>query len=476
MDDRPRDAKTDAIIQQALKDEEAEKKQKKQFRHQDAKVAKVVKKGKTLEQIEAEEGGPVKESLVGMAQKRRAAKRKGAMAGDTDLVEDLEGVEEELEADEDDGIQLEAFNLKEERRRGHFDESGNYVEGKDEDDVDDAWLKSEEAKVVTAEVRRKIEAQQRQMEAAEGAAPLTAAQIARLQFTVSQCLLPGETVTRALKRLGGHSRTVKRQQKRGKQEQQQQPAAAAPSAASAAATRAAANETSGLDPAQAKEQFDKLTEAVSNLMDAGETDVYTQDREYFERAAAVYLDLPGPSNVLDAGPSKAAYEDADEDMFASDDEGAAAKPQAGGEQQQQPAAPPQAGEGGQGRSSTAGPAPPASGPPAHRGSAAPAGDGTDYDSWPIKELRRFLTERGQDAAGIIDKADLVTKVKEVAAADSAAAAEAPPGYAFDPASGYWYSSESGLYWDASSGGFYNGESGKWYSYDASKQEFVEWTQ
>ena len=46
-----------------------------------AKVAKVVKKGKTLEQIETEEGGPVKESLVGMAQNRRAAKRKGAMAG-----------------------------------------------------------------------------------------------------------------------------------------------------------------------------------------------------------------------------------------------------------------------------------------------------------------------------------------------------------------------------------------------------------
>lgn len=35
---------------------------------------------------------------------------------------------------------------QEERRRGYFDEAGNYVEkeGKDDDDVDDAWLKSEE--------------------------------------------------------------------------------------------------------------------------------------------------------------------------------------------------------------------------------------------------------------------------------------------------------------------------------------------
>ena len=72
---------------------------------------KASRKGKTLEQIESEEGGPVKESLVGMAQTRRAAKRKGAVA-DTDLVEDVEGIEEDLEQEEEDGMKLEAFNLK----------------------------------------------------------------------------------------------------------------------------------------------------------------------------------------------------------------------------------------------------------------------------------------------------------------------------------------------------------------------------
>ncbi len=35
----------------------------------------------------------------------------------------------------------------------------------------------------------------------------------------------------------------------------------------------------------------------------------------------------------------------------------------------------------------------------------------DYASWPIKELRRFLTERGQDPAGIVEKADLVARVR-----------------------------------------------------------------
>jgi hypothetical protein len=31
-----------------------------------------------------------------------------------------------------------------ERAEGHFDESGHYIENKDKDDVNDAWLASEE--------------------------------------------------------------------------------------------------------------------------------------------------------------------------------------------------------------------------------------------------------------------------------------------------------------------------------------------
>lgn len=98
--------------------------------------------------LESEEGGPIKESLVGMAQTKRAAKRKGGGVGDTDLVDDVERVEEELEVEEEDGIKLEAFNLKEERQRGYFDEAGNYVENEkdEEEDATDAWLASDEGK------------------------------------------------------------------------------------------------------------------------------------------------------------------------------------------------------------------------------------------------------------------------------------------------------------------------------------------
>ena len=34
----------------------------------------------------------------------------------------------------------------------------------------------------------------------------------------------------------------------------------------------------------------------------------------------------------------------------------------------------------------------------------------DYCAWPIKELRRFLTERGKDPSSIVEKADLVAQV------------------------------------------------------------------
>ncbi len=43
-------------------------------------------------------------------------------------------------------------------------------------------------------------------------------------------------------------------------------------------------------------------------------------------------------------------------------------------------------------------------------SAAPEAEQVDYSTWPIKELRRFLTERGRDHSGIVEKADLVAQV------------------------------------------------------------------
>ena len=149
------------------------------------------KKGKTLQELEEEEGGTIKESQVPMAQLKRAQKRTGKAqtegthiyniqytqnyhplpmlerwhasacerrcgsagviallcAAETELVgvNELEDVEEALEVEEDEGVTLEPFNLAQERREGYFDEGGHYVENrnKDEEELEkDAWLTS----------------------------------------------------------------------------------------------------------------------------------------------------------------------------------------------------------------------------------------------------------------------------------------------------------------------------------------------
>ena len=39
-------------------------------------------------------------------------------------------------------------------------------------------------------------------------------------------------------------------------------------------------------------------------------------------------------------------------------------------------------------------------------------DRVAYSSWPVKELRRFLTERGVDPSGIVEKAELVSQARQ----------------------------------------------------------------
>ena len=402
-----------------------------------------------MEELEHEEGGPIKESLVGMAQTKRAAKRKGgpSSVADTDLVDDVQRIEEELEIEEEDGIKLEAFNLKEERQKGYFDDAGTYVENEKEEDEDatDAWLASEEAKTVDAKTLEKIKEQERRLAEAEAAAPLTAVQIARLQWQIAKILKPGETVAGGLKRLGGalgqHRRPLG---KRAKQQINK--------------TKGGPNASDTPYP-KYTEQFYKLTEASSALIDSGETEVYGQDKSYFERCAAVYIDIDeGPSQLLAQGVGKEAYEDADEDMFADEEETGAGEK---GEEKEK-------GKAVAGTASAV--------------VVEEKKDTTEYSSWPIKELRRFLQERGVDPTGIVEKGELVQKVKEAAAVAAATGKNggggsgltAPAGYSFDPGSGMWHSPESGMYWDSTSGGFYNPSDEKWYSFSA-EGEWIEWT-
>ncbi|KAK9806523.1 hypothetical protein WJX73_006788 [Symbiochloris irregularis] len=389
---------TQAIIDAALKQEKAEKQNKKLGGQPKAK-----RKGVTDEQLEEAEGGTVRENLVGKASKKRARTRKGT-AADTDLVENVEEAEEQLQEESED-VALEPFNLVQERQEGHFDEGGNYVEGKADEEDNDAWLTSD-AGIVSQAARKKIAERQRQQEAEEAKPELSGAQAAEVKRSMAAIMLPKETVSRAMNRLRPPA-------SKGKAPKHKTEAAASASGAAAAAEA---------------EQYQKLKAGADALMDSGEMDVYGLSREDLERGAALFAPaaLPG------------ADDDDEDDMFA-DPESAPKGPTAVQESSQ-----------------------------------------VDYSSWPIKELRRFLQERGQDAAGIVDKSDLVAKVKEVASrgpegADDPAL-QVPQGYSYDAGTGYYYSPESSLYYDASSGGFYSSQAQKWYAFNAESGEFAEWAQ
>lgn len=424
-----------------------------------ASAAKADRKGLPVEQLEAQEDGPIKESLVAIAHKKRAFKRKApSHLEDTDLAPDIEAAEEEEEEggpsagnDDDDngGIKIEPFNMKEERSKGYFDEAGTYIEkgSEDEDDDDgegggekDAWLQGDASRaVVSEEVRQKILARQKQQreqqqltQSIASRQPLTATQIARLQWQVAKILHPGESITRAMKRLAsqGTHRAI------GKRAKQQ---------------------TVILDP-EAKKQLDELTDVANALMDAGDIDVYTQDREHFKTAASVYIDVDedddekgGKGGGVVGGT--APYEEADDDMFADDDgdEDMTKK------KEQEAEAAPTANVGRQ-------------------------EENVDYASWPVKELRKFLIDRSQDATMLLEKSELVAAVEKLgsccnSAAGTAAvgsvkarqAVQVPVGFAYDPSSGYWCNNETGMYFDPGSGYYFHNE--KWYRWDG--QQYVE---
>ena len=114
--------------------------------------------------------------------------------------EDLEG-QEEATIDYDEGIKITPFNLKEEMETGHFDAEGNYFEKKEEV-IRDEWLDSldwvrikQQGEQVTKNLDNEDDSN---FEDAEEPGD----EINAMKDILS-IILPGETVLKALRRLGG---------------------------------------------------------------------------------------------------------------------------------------------------------------------------------------------------------------------------------------------------------------------------------
>ena len=114
--------------------------------------------------------------------------------------EDLEG-QEEATIDYDEGIKITPFNLKEEMETGHFDAEGNYFEKKEEV-IRDEWLDSldwvrikQQGEQVTKNLDNEDDSNFEDAE--EPGDEINAMK------DILGIILPGETVLKALRRLGG---------------------------------------------------------------------------------------------------------------------------------------------------------------------------------------------------------------------------------------------------------------------------------
>ncbi|OMO87002.1 hypothetical protein CCACVL1_09334 [Corchorus capsularis] len=155
---------------------------------------------------------------------------------------------------EDDGIQIEPFNLNKEREEGYFDANGNFVEYVHDKEIKDAWLDSVEADIkYTGKTSAATNDEDNNDNAAQD---LSSEDIGIMKRRIANVLEPGETVLQALKRLKGTSSNRKEKM-----------------------------------PAETKHVFDQLTEDAMKLMENGDYNVYHEKQEVFRREAEGYEKL-----------------------------------------------------------------------------------------------------------------------------------------------------------------------------------------
>lgn len=178
--------------------------------------------------------------------------------------EDLEG-QEDATIDFDEGIKITPFNLKEEMEEGHFDAEGNYFEKKEEV-IRDEWLDSLDwvkIKERGDQFRKYISDDESKFEDADEPAD----QINKMKQILG-IILPGETILKALRRLGG------KESGRGKS-----------SSASARwqlkAKKQKATEDDSEHPAseEDKQTLLKLTELADYLLQTGNFSIYQDTYE-----------------------------------------------------------------------------------------------------------------------------------------------------------------------------------------------------
>lgn len=274
------------------------------------------------EEGEEEEGGP-SGSLCNMdpsyAAKCRAYHRMQAME-DTSLPDDVRDAEEDCDVTEqmswDMGFPIEPFNLRRERELGYFDADGNYIEYRlDKLEKGDAWLDNLKDDVDVDEALA-----QRLLNRVEEVSPpaLDEDSIVAYKKRIINLLLPGESISDALRRLGrrrnrdeGYPHRARRHKRpqaaalappgHKTDQEQGQSGAGPPQGEGARRPSQALNEENGARsstigstphstpsissalPEDNRIAFDKLTEYADLLLSHGHYDIYNIKKELLEK-------------------------------------------------------------------------------------------------------------------------------------------------------------------------------------------------
>ncbi|KAG6494571.1 hypothetical protein ZIOFF_042331 [Zingiber officinale] len=165
-------------------------------------------KGKKAKRVDADgiqDGNGEKKRWMdpSLAAKERS-KRRNKMRESEVLGDQVDGLSGEVQYEdntnfEDDGIQIEPFNLKQEREEGYFDANGNFVEYAKQNEIKDAWLDSV---VVDTKLAGKFKPKASAEEAYDD---LSSDDVGKIKRRIANALQPGETIIQALKRLKGPS-------------------------------------------------------------------------------------------------------------------------------------------------------------------------------------------------------------------------------------------------------------------------------
>jgi CD2 antigen cytoplasmic tail-binding protein 2 len=113
-------------------------------------------------------------------------------------LDDIEG-QEESKVDIEDGIRFTPFNLKEEYEEGEFDADGMYIFNKNKNQIKDNWIDD----IDWAKVKQAEHTKTEKVDKLVSDELPESINVIAVYRTMLKLMKPGETVARAIKRLGG---------------------------------------------------------------------------------------------------------------------------------------------------------------------------------------------------------------------------------------------------------------------------------